>query len=287
MQAVPLLMSVSVAAPAEDPTPDKQDSPEGFAFCVKNTFIEVFALPELPQRSVSAPATPRGAGLTPSCSPLDAWSSLQPAGALSEASTLSEASAEEQLSDDSCGESVASDAVACAIALADLLPQHTLPPRTKLSSCAKAWAPSHTVYMPPDVKSQFSDVMAAAQAALMSNGYVQEVCATQRNGHWLLEASCLQTDLPSVQLSLAVVKQAMFGSAEKSNKVRILGRQRTPFAPIHGGLGFSAQFAWVDDGTSACWDLLSTGACCRGALCRWQHPTWHIKMDVVVKGLRP
>jgi len=284
-------MSMSIAIPAEESKSDKENtapkkksSPSNFALCIKNTFIDVIdddSSPSALKRSASAPPTPRGAHSSP-LSPILRVDSL---GAWSEASTSSEVATDVEISDDSCGESVASDSGGITLTLAELLPPPPpqAPSRTKLSTSAKAWAPSHRVGMPPDVKSQFSEVLAGAQAALMSCACVQQVGSVQREDTWFLEASCKQADLPSAHSNLALAKQAMLCAAQKSDKIRILGYERTPFAPTSGGFGFSAQLAFVEDEASACWNLMATGACRHRCGCRWQHPTWVVSMHVAMK----
>lgn len=291
MQAVPFFMSMSIATPVEEPTSDKKNttptktSPTNLNFCIKNTFIEVFEDQSFPQslrRSASAPPTPRGTG----ASPHDTWDITSPMKPSRSESSIS-TDAEMDPFDDSCGESVASDSGGVTLTLAELLPAPEVPSRTKLSASAKVWAPNRRVggalQMPSDVKKEFTTILTAAQTALMSCARVQQVGSMQREENWLLEASCLHADLPNAHMSLGIAKQAMLYATAESKNIRVLGYNRTPFAPISSCLGFSAKFAFVDDEASACWNLLATGACRHGCNCRWQHPTYVVTMNVTIK----
>lgn len=288
MQTVPLMMSMSIATPAEhakskkeNATSQKESSPS-LTLCIKNTFIDVvddFSAPSVLRRSASAPPTPRATEQ----SPLSPMLRLKSSDAWSEASTLSEAGTDLDMSDDSCAESIATDSGGLTLTLAELLPPPRMPLRTKLSTSAKAWAPSQRDGMPPDVKRQFAEVVGAAQAAMMSCACVQQVGSAQREDKWFLEASCQKADLPRTHSILAIAKQAMLCAAQKSEKIRILGSERTPFAPTSAGLGFSAQLAFVEDDSSACWNLMAKGACRHGCSCRWQHPSWVVSVHAAMK----
>jgi len=288
MQAVPFLMSVSIATPAENASSDEKEFPKGFPFCIKNTFIDVFDdfnQPTLTRRSASAPPTPRGSD----SSSIRCFSPLKSPGSWSGASTPSAESSGAGLEvyEDSCGESVASESVGVTLTLAELLPPPTAPSRTKLNTGAKVWAPNtrggSSLPMPPDVKNQFAEIVAAAQAALMGCACFEQVGSIHREEGWFLHASCQQADLLSARGNLAIAKQAMLRASEKSGKIYILGYEKVPFAESAGGLGFTAKLALVDDESAACWDLLTTGACCRGCKCRWQHPAWQMSVSVFLK----
>merc|ERR1712187_328737 len=159
--------------------------------------------------------------------------------------------------------------------------------RTKLNSGAKAWTPSQSagisIHMPMEVKAQFAEIVNAAQITLMRSARINQVGKLQCGHDWFLEASCQQTDLRSACLNLPLTQQAMLCAAEKSKNVYIVGYKRNPFMAMRGGLGFSAQLAVVEDETRACWDLLKTGICSRGCRCRWQHPSWQVSLNIVVR----
>jgi hypothetical protein len=292
MQAIPFFMSMSVATPCEDVSAEKKAPPKSLALCIKNTFIDILdeTTPQLMKRSASAPATPRGSGVSPSSSLADLWAGRKSPATRSEVSTSSELDANSEFSDSCCGESMVSDSEGTIINLSELLPPPQAPPRTKLSAGAKAWAPkfhaASVKHMPSDVQCKFAEIMAAAQASWMSCPCVQQVGCVQRDPGWLLEATCQQTDLPNAQLILTLAKQALLDAAEKSQNVYILGYKKSPFESKVAGLGFSVQLAIVEDETSACWDLLETGTCHRGCSCRWQHPTWQMPLTVLIKSSR-
>lgn len=291
MQAIPLLMSMSAATPADDSRSDQNESALGFPFCIKNTFIDVFndfGISMMPRRSASAPATPRGSCKALSTFAVHSSQQVTSPSAWSDASTMAEVDSQAELSDDSCGESVVSDFGSVQLTLATLLPPPPeTPSRTKLNTGAKAWAPAYrdrgASRMPGDVKSQFAEISAAAQAALMGCTDVQHVSSIQRDDNWFLEASSQETSLQRAHSNLSAAKQAMLCAAQGSSKIRIVGYERTPFAPHSAGFGFSARFACVDDDACVCWSLMAKGACRRGCSCRWQHPTWMVSMNVTMK----
>lgn len=281
-------MSMSVRVPAEISLSDKTESALAFPFCIKNTFIDVLDDLELqmPRRSASAPATPRAYDNNlSSCSAHD-WQHVASPSLKSDVSTTTEADDQSELSDDSCGESESSDSKSVEITLVDLLPPPKAPSRTTLNIGAKAFAPSYrrsALHMSSDVRSLFAGIMAAARAALMSVAGIEQVTSNQVDDNWILEASCHQASLHRIHSALPVAKHAMLCAAERSSKIRILGHERTPFAPISAGFGFSAKFAFVEDDATVCWSLMAKGGCRRGCSCRWHHPTWIMSMSVIVK----
>jgi hypothetical protein len=137
--------------------------------------------------------------------------------------------------------------------------------------------------IPPEVKSQFAEIVVVVQAELMRCTAVQQVGMLQLGTDWSVVGSCQKVDLVHAQQSLGLVKQAMLSAAEQSNSIYIIGYEASPFYALPTGVGFSAQLAMVEDDASACWDLLATGHCRRGCNCRWQHPKWQVSLNVVMK----
>lgn len=278
---------------ASEETSENSEKVTPLPFCIKNTFIQIcdgFGSPQLPRRSASAPAKRREHALSSPRYATDTLPSVKSTHALSESSTSCGhiSCGELDLSDESSEESETSDrdGDVSLLSVKNLLAQKA-PSRTKLNSGAKAWTPSQgagiSFHMPLEVKAHFEEIMNAAQIALMRSVQVQQVGKLQSGHDWFLEASCQQTDLRSAQQNLFLAQQVMLCAAERSTNVYIIGYEKNPFMPMRGGFGFSAQLALVEDDTRACWDLLKTGICSRGCKCRWQHPSWQVSLNTVMR----
>lgn len=293
VQALPVLVSMSMASQSEEES--SQASTPGFTclpFCVKNTFIDVCEdSPSLclMRQSVSAPATPRGhTSSSPSTVDLLPFNFISPkmcsATSASEDSTSAFDSDETDFSDDASTTSVGTDAVGVALSLSELLAP---PVRTKLSTRAKAWAPCQSKGIgpsfSPEVKGQFAEITAAAQAALMKCASVQQVATTQKDTAWSLEATCQLQHLVHAQPTLEFAKLALKRATEQSKNIYIVGYAASPFKASPTGLGFSVQLAMVDEEASICWDVLTTGNCHRGCSCRWKHPEKKVLLNVRIK----
>jgi hypothetical protein len=130
--------------------------------------------------------------------------------------------------------------------------------------------------------------MGAGQQALTSSGVMQKVERIEGVTEWSLIGSFQSVNLQQCQHSLEAVKAAILYAAEQSSDVYVVGYEVEPFTPLCGPyLGFRTQLALVQDESSACWDLLTKGLCNRGCKCRWQHPSWQVSIDVVLKQIPP
>eukprot|EP00928_Gymnodinium_smaydae_P064489 TRINITY_DN47803_c0_g1_i1.p1 TRINITY_DN47803_c0_g1~~TRINITY_DN47803_c0_g1_i1.p1 ORF type:complete len:322 (-),score=81.18 TRINITY_DN47803_c0_g1_i1:27-992(-) len=307
IQTLPVLLSGLIASSLDDDRDEATASP----YVIKNTFIDVqeddfMASPSL-RRSASAP--PVFKQTERQISELDGLATNEPVTtprcptecSLQLCSTESTCALTDE--DDTYPEndsgvsdtlSVVSSSECLALSLVDLVAP---PPRTALTSKAKAWSPGSAKtlgadggFRPPPappplapaaIQQGFAGVAAAAQLALERCAGVERVAHDASPVAELSLRAVSQPQHPlQAQHTLAVAKQAMLSAAEQSNGVYVVGYEVQPFVPSASGLGFGARLAYVEDEGAACWDFLARGFCNRCCACRWRHPSFITRVSV-------
>mmetsp|Transcript_69275 Transcript_69275/g.150783 ORF Transcript_69275/g.150783 Transcript_69275/m.150783 type:complete len:254 (+) Transcript_69275:173-934(+) len=233
-------------------------------YTVRNTFIEIVreASSEEPRRSRSCP--PQLQKLCRSANSADSKCNF------------------EHFPEDFSTDAGTSDSAASDGSVAGEAPPSS-PARKALSTRAKAWKPSKRsceLGLPVEVALSLSVVVAAARLVLEGCSSVSRVEVWKLHGRFKVHAHFAQEFSHLAQSALELAKTAMLEAAEQSSETYIVGYAATPFTQKSNGCGFEAQLALVSDETNACWDLLASGLCRRGCLCRWSHPAWQATVDV-------
>mmetsp|Transcript_46947 Transcript_46947/g.134256 ORF Transcript_46947/g.134256 Transcript_46947/m.134256 type:complete len:483 (-) Transcript_46947:213-1661(-) len=178
--------------------------------------------------------------------------------------------------------------------------------RSKLSSSAAAWTPggglrAGAAPAPALAPTRPLPVSLAAACRADLECLAGRVARDLRNTGWVTgtavawqreesgSAECLTVvaELPSEHFHR---RDAVFSRAQASMlrgadtdqlRVGLLARARAPF--LREDWGFSATLVDQEDKGLCCWDAYETGACCRGASCRWQHPRWQRRLRLMLR----
>lgn len=148
------------------------------------------------------------------------------------------------------------------------------------------WAPAIIICPvagpPPGDLEGFKTIVGAAIPAMKRCKHVAQVSETQTGQSF--DVTIVVEDGANSERILAVAKLAVLAEAEKSSDgIYVLGYEAEAFEATQSGYGFTASLVKVYDEDSACWDLLTTGWCCRHGSCRWQHPQWQVDVSVTLQ----
>lgn len=98
---------------------------------------------------------------------------------------------------------------------------------------------------------------------------------------WTVEVTPAEESNAHKEYLLTLAKSSLFSDSDSSNSVYIMGYAVKPF--ISKSDGFVTMVGNMRDASKACWDLYSKGMCTRDCLCKWEHPTCYMPIDVVIK----
>lgn len=115
-------------------------------------------------------------------------------------------------------------------------------------------------------------VATAAITALMAHPAVQgAVRVLEDHTGWACQVEVLHPGAHALNEVLECAKANLLEAAGSSNDIYVMGYEATPFQTKPDG--FEATLGVMQDESQACWDSYTSGSCCRGVRCRWQHPT--------------
>lgn len=115
-------------------------------------------------------------------------------------------------------------------------------------------------------------VATAAITALMAHPAVQgAVRVLEDHAGWTCQVEVLHSGAHALNEVLECAKANLLEAAGSSNDIYVMGYEAAPFQNKPDG--FEATLGVMQDESQACWDSYTSGSCCRGVRCRWQHPT--------------
>mmetsp|Transcript_16710 Transcript_16710/g.32696 ORF Transcript_16710/g.32696 Transcript_16710/m.32696 type:complete len:416 (-) Transcript_16710:124-1371(-) len=161
---------------------------------------------------------------------------------------------------------------------------------TGLNSKARPWQPALAAPQPPE-KTPPTDFVEAVGAMVQSFEQKVEhfvrvpiaVHVIRERRIWSIICRIREEDMDYQDTILYHAKQHILCSAEACDAFHLLGCHLDPFKPKQRGFG--VDLAPILDKSLACWDFYATGNCARGSKCRWQHPLFRQRLNVLVKAL--
>lgn len=98
---------------------------------------------------------------------------------------------------------------------------------------------------------------------------------------WTVEVTPREECQAHSEYLLSVAKSTLFSDSNSSNSVYIMGYGVKPF--ISKSEGFVTMVGNMRDPSKACWDMYSKAKCTRDCICKWEHPTCYMPINVVMK----
>eukprot|EP00747_Dinoflagellata_sp_TGD_P159046 gnl/TRDRNA2_/TRDRNA2_177867_c1_seq16.p1 gnl/TRDRNA2_/TRDRNA2_177867_c1~~gnl/TRDRNA2_/TRDRNA2_177867_c1_seq16.p1 ORF type:complete len:430 (+),score=70.28 gnl/TRDRNA2_/TRDRNA2_177867_c1_seq16:158-1291(+) len=162
-------------------------------------------------------------------------------------------------------------------------------PQCRLNSKAKKYEPLQAKNVGSDFDYQFIEVvMPGLSSSLRSNRFVQSVDTKFSLNKVHLKVVLHHQAWHQTQSVVRLAKLAILQLAENNPTVWVLGfSARQPFKnvfDVNSGevCGFEATCAGMQDENKACWDLFTTGHCCWGSACPYEHPVHVMTLRVSV-----
>eukprot|EP00747_Dinoflagellata_sp_TGD_P159056 gnl/TRDRNA2_/TRDRNA2_177867_c1_seq27.p1 gnl/TRDRNA2_/TRDRNA2_177867_c1~~gnl/TRDRNA2_/TRDRNA2_177867_c1_seq27.p1 ORF type:complete len:362 (+),score=63.76 gnl/TRDRNA2_/TRDRNA2_177867_c1_seq27:162-1247(+) len=166
---------------------------------------------------------------------------------------------------------------------------HAPVPPCRLNSKAKKYEPLQAKNVGSDFDYQFIEVvMPGLSSSLRSNRFVQSVDTKFSLNKVHLKVVLHHQAWHQTQSVVRLAKLAILQLAENNPTVWVLGfSARQPFKnvfDVNSGevCGFEATCAGMQDENKACWDLFTTGHCCWGSACPYEHPVHVMTLRVSV-----